>query len=146
MANVFAADFVSLGAVDVLAFVSLLATVFFADCFVAAFGVGVFVAFGVAFFAAGALATVVFFAGVLALSVDFFATVFFVAVVVFVVLALSAAAAPPALAFQPKRFNLPTIAFLDMPNRLPISDVDNPLPVRAFNFFKVALSQPLLIL
>ena len=41
---------------------------------------------------------------------------------------------------------IPTIAFLDIPKRLPISDVDNPLPVSAFNFFSVALSQPLLIL
>ena len=53
---------------------------------------------------------------------------------------------PVALAFQPRRFNLPTMAFLDMPKRLPISDVDNPLPVKAFNFFNAMLSQPLLIL
>lgn len=57
-----------------------------------------------------------------------------------------AAATPPAFGFQPSRFNLPTTAFLLMPRRLPISAVDNPLPVNAFNFFNVALSQPLLIL
>lgn len=57
-----------------------------------------------------------------------------------------AAATPPAFGFQPSRFNLPTTAFLLMPRRLPISAVDNPLTVNAFNFFNVALSQPLLIL
>lgn len=57
-----------------------------------------------------------------------------------------AAATPPAFRFQPSRFNLPTTAFLLMPRRLPISAVDNPLTVNAFNFFNVALSQPLLIL
>lgn len=56
------------------------------------------------------------------------------------------AAVAPALAFQPNRFNLPTTAFLLMPNFLPISDVDKPLPIRAFNFFSAVLSQPLLIL
>lgn len=52
----------------------------------------------------------------------------------------------PLFAFQPKRFNLPTTAFLLIPRRLPISAVDRPLPVNAFNFRNVALSQPLLIL
>lgn len=63
----------------------------------------------------------------------------------FVVAVPLAALTPPALEFQPNLFNLPTTAFLDIPKRLPISDVDKPLPVKAFNFFSVALSQPLLI-
>jgi len=57
-----------------------------------------------------------------------------------------AAGAPPALEFQPNLFNFPTTAFLEIPKRLPISDVDKPLPIRDFSFFSVALSQPLLIL
>lgn len=83
-------------------------------------------------------------------AVAFFSTgVFFVSVFVvlfFVFLSVSSVGAPPALAFHPKRFNLPTMAFLDMPRRLPISDVESPLPVKDFNFFNAILSQPLLIL
>ena len=51
-----------------------------------------------------------------------------------------------AFAFQPNLFNFPTTAFFDMPNFLPISDVDNPLPTNAFNFFSILLSQPVLII
>lgn len=50
-----------------------------------------------------------------------------------------------ALAFQPKRFSFPTTAFLETPKRLPISDVDSFFAINAFNFFNIALSQPVLI-
>lgn len=122
------------------------ATVFLAVSFL---GVTVFAAT----FVAGLVATflvVVVFAGFSA-----FFTVFLSAVLVAVFVAGFSAVflvgscfvvEPVALAFQPRRFNLPTMAFLDMPKRLPISDVDNPLPVKAFNFFNAMLSQPLLIL
>ena len=85
---------------------------------------------------------------------DVFATgvaaAFFVAVVfafLFTAAVFGASAvAPDALECHPRRFHFPTTAFLDNPKRLPISAVDNPLPVKAFNFFNVALSQPLLML
>lgn len=111
---------------------------------------------GVAFFAgvvlvgltAGALAVValVGFAFVVVfLTAGFLAGAGTADFVVFFSVAVFVAVAP-ALAFQPNRFNLPTTAFLLMPNFLPISDVDKPLPIRAFNFFSAVLSQPLLIL
>ena len=113
--------------------------------------------FSAAFFttlAAGFFATA-FFAGALVLDTTLgavvflgvaFGVAFFVGAAVVFLAVFVAADDALAFAFHPKRFNLPTTAFFDNPNRLPISDVDNPLPTKAFNFFNVALSQPLLIL
>ena len=114
--------------------------------------VAVFFCVSAAFFVSVLVALVVFslfgvatFLG----SATFFAVVFFVSdfdVGLLAFVSASSVGAPPALAFHPNRFNLPTIAFLDMPKRLPISDVERPLPVNDFNFFNAMLSQPLLIL
>ena len=109
----------------------------------AVFFVSALVAVFVAFVLFSTLAAAVFFVSA-TLGVDFFVSDFVVAF--FAVVSASSDGAPPALAFQPNRFNLPTMAFLDMPKRLPISDVERPLPVNDFNFFNAILSQPLLIL
>ncbi len=103
---------------------------------------GTFVFFAAAFGAAAAFLGAAVFTGAAFLGVSATVLVFFGAGAVFFV----AGALPDAFRFQPNLFNLPTTAFLDKPKRFPISDVDNPLPVNAFSFFNVALSQPLLIL
>ena len=110
----------------------------------------VFLVVAVAFFVTGFVATT-FFAGAFGATFAFagaFAGVFAVDFAgVFVADFLDVALVEaPALAFQPKRFNLPTTAFFDIPKRLPISDVDNPLPISAFSFFNAVLSQPLLMI
>lgn len=148
------ANVLLLTAFDVLV-AGLLATVFSAPL---AAG---FLAGAVAFFGAAVFFTVVvaFLAGVPAFGAATLGDAFLAGAAAAVlrpdvfVLALAfdagsgiAAATPPAFGFQPSRFNLPTTAFLLMPRRLPISAVDKPLTVNAFNFFNVALSQPLLIL
>ena len=148
------ANVLLLTAFDVLV-AGLLATVFSASL---AAG---FLAGAVAFFGAAVFFTVVvaFLAGVPAFGAATLADAFlagaaaavlrpavFVSALAFDAGSGIAAATPPAFGFQPSRFNLPTTAFLLMPRRLPISAVDNPLTVNAFNFFNVALSQPLLIL
>lgn len=148
------ANVLLLTAFDVLV-AGLLATVFSAS-----FAAG-FLAGAAAFFGAAVFFTVVvaFLAGVPAFGVATLADAFlagaaaavlrpavFVSALAFGAGSGIAAATPPAFGFQPSRFNLPTTAFLLMPRRLPISAVDNPLTVNAFNFFNVALSQPLLIL
>lgn len=148
------ANVLLLTAFDVLV-AGLLATVFSASL---AAG---FLAGAAAFFGAAVFFTVVvaFLAGVPAFGVATLADAFlagaaaavlrpavFVSALAFDAGSGIAAATPPAFGFQPSRFNLPTTAFLLMPRRLPISAVDNPLTVNAFNFFNVALSQPLLIL
>ncbi len=149
-----ALDALGAGATLVAGFSATLAAGFFgaAVVFFAGAAVAFFAAAGVTFFAGalafGAVALVaVFLAGA---AVVFFAAAFGAAGLA-VLVAFGAGsgvvvATPPAFGFQPSRFNLPTTAFLLMPRRLPISAVDNPLPVNAFNFFNVALSQPLLIL
>lgn len=148
------ANVLLLTAFDVLV-AGLLATVFSASL-AAGFLAGV-----AAFFGAAVFFTVVvaFLAGVPAFGVATLTDAFlagaaaavlrpavFVSALAFDAGSGIAAATPPAFGFQPSRFNLPTTAFLLMPRRLPISAVDNPLTVNAFNFFNVALSQPLLIL
>lgn len=148
-----ALDALGAGATLVAGFSATLAAGFFgaAAAFLAGAAVAFFAAAGVTFFAGalafGAVALVaVFLAGA---AVVFFAVAFGAAALVVLVAfgaGSGAAATPPAFGFHPSRFNLPTTAFLLMPRRLPISAVDNPLPVNAFNFFNVALSQPLLIL
>lgn len=148
------ANVLLLTAFDVLV-AGLLATVFSASLaagFLAGaaafFGAAVFFTVGVAFlagvpaFGAATLADA-FLAGAAAAVLR---PAVFVSVLAFDAGSGIAAATPPAFGFQPSRFNLPTTAFLLMPRRLPISAVDNPLTVNAFNFFNVALSQPLLIL
>lgn len=148
------ANVLLLTAFDVLV-AGLLATVFSASLaavFLAGaaafFGAAVFFTVGVAFLAgvpAFGAATLVdaFLAGAAAAVLR---PAVFVSALAFDAGSGIAAATPPAFGFQPSRFNLPTTAFLLMPRRLPISAVDNPLTVNAFNFFNVALSQPLLIL
>ena len=148
------ANVLLLTAFDVLV-AGLLATVFSASL------VAGFLAGAAAFFGAAVFFTVVvtFLAGVPAFGAATLADAFlagaaaavlrpavFVSALAFDAGSGIAAATPPAFGFQPSRFNLPTTAFLLMPRRLPISAVDNPLTVNAFNFFNVALSQPLLIL
>lgn len=148
------ANVLLLTAFDVLV-AGLLTTVFSASL-AAGFLAGATAFFGAAVFFTGVVA---FLAGVPAFGVATLADAFLAGAAVAVlrpavfVSALAfdagsgiAAATPPAFGFQPSRFNLPTTAFLLMPRRLPISAVDNPLTVNAFNFFNVALSQPLLIL
>lgn len=148
------ANVLLLTAFDVLV-AGLLATVFSASL-AAGFLAGAAAFFGAVVFFTGVVA---FLAGVPAFGAATLADAFLAGAAAAVlrpdvfVLALAfdagsgiAAATPPAFGFQPSRFNLPTTAFLLMPRRLPISAVDNPLTVNAFNFFNVALSQPLLIL
>lgn len=148
------ANVLLLTAFDVLV-AGLLATVFSASL-AAGFLAGAAAFFGVAVFFT---VVVAFLAGVPAFGVATLADAFlagaaaavlrpavFVSALAFDAGSGIAAATPPAFGFQPSRFNLPTTAFLLMPRRLPISAVDNPLTVNAFNFFNVALSQPLLIL
>lgn len=156
------ANVLLLTAFDVLV-AGLLATVFsapLATVFSASLAAG-FLAGAAAFFGAAVFFTVVvaFLAGVPAFGAATLVDAFlagaaaavlrpavFVSALAFDAGSGIAAATPPAFGFQPSRFNLPTTAFLLMPRRLPISAVDNPLTVNAFNFFNVALSQPLLIL
>ena len=148
------ANVLLLTAFDVLV-TGLLAAVFSASL-VAGFLAGAAAFFGAAVFFTGVVA---FLAGVPAFGAATLADAFlagaaaavlrpavFVSALAFDAGSGIAAATPPAFGFQPSRFNLPTTAFLLMPRRLPISAVDNPLTVNAFNFFNVALSQPLLIL
>ena len=129
----FFADFGSFGALGCFGagfgFAGATVTFFFETVFVSVFLVTVFV-------------LVLTFDSVTVLRAGVLATTCLAGVDVF----LADAGDALALAFQPKRFNLPTTAFLDIPNCLPISDVDKPRPNKDFNFFIVALSQPLLIL
>ena len=152
MDSVLVSDFLSRDAALGAGATFLTGAAFLADAAGVAFLAGALA--GAAFFldvATGFFSAVAFLVG----AVAFFDAVFLVVADLSVAAAFLVAdavdffsdtAGAAALAFQPIRFSLPTTAFLLIPRRLPISAGDNPLPVSAFNFFIVALSQPLLIL
>ena len=124
-------------------FVAVLLVVFLVSIFLGADALATF-------FFTGAFFATVFFTGALvavfALTVIEPDAFFVLATAFFSLFRVDFLTDVPTLVFQPKRFSFPTTAFFDKPKHRPISDVDNPLPKRDFNFFNVKLSQPLLLI